>query len=135
MLFNSLKTAVPVIWRQKLKYEYCEEEEIKTKWETTLQLKHPSRNFYSKIIEKVAPAQESYTTVWNNDFKMLISEDISTTFINVFSVTNSVILRYFHYQIVNRILTTNVKRNYINKENSPLCDLCKKKKKQLYIYL
>ena len=113
LLFNSLKAAIPPVWRNHMKnieqLSNPPPSPPQTKWEHFESLKSPSKYFYWCMIEKVKPTQTAQIK-WQTELNCEIN-DWELLFINIFKVTNATKLREFHYKIINQILVTNVTRS------------------------
>ena len=121
MFFNSIKSAIPVFWRKSNINR--EELQIDSPMKILVELKNPSKYFYWKIIENIAPKSTLHVN-WSIDLGIEISEEfIADVFPRTLSITNVTQLRDFQYKITNRILTTNARRSKYA-EVSDLCVFC-----------
>ena len=87
-----------------------------------------TKTFYWDLVKqktnfKVIPARSLL-----NELEIeLTVEEWENIFVQIFSVTNSVRLRMFQYNILNGLLVTNVKRAKYTQDLSPKCTFCKEK--------
>ena len=127
LFFNSIKSAIPKAWVQTIRETQEEREENITQFETFEKLKFPTKFFYWWQIEKKHTSLNVTKLQWETEFKIEIEEAKWTSaFRNIFAVTNATKLREFHYKIIHKLLTTNIRRaKYTNV--SPLCTFCGKK--------
>ena len=123
LLFNALKSAIPITWKLMLK-EQKVHEAISTKWEQLEKLKHPTKTFYRQLIEEKNPKSELYYR-WSKELKVELASTKHQLFVHIFSIANDVTLRTFHYRILNKILMTNNDRAKYNKKVSGKCSFCK----------
>ena len=128
MLFNALKSALPPVWRSFQSEEINSNnsnETFMTKFEQLERVKFPTKKFYWEIIAKSKTMASPPLSLIKELEVNITAEQWQKTFIDIFSVTNSTKLRMFHYQILNGILTTNVRRAKYTKNLSPNCMFCK----------
>ena len=123
MEYNSLLDANPSAWRSSLKFDQNKPSD-QTKFEKLEQNKHITKYFYWTLVKKLKPSQ-AHRQLWEQEIDKVIDEDQwSSMFVDIFKVTNLVKLKDFHYQIINWILVTNVKRAKYS-DTSEKCTQCK----------
>ena len=126
MLYNQLKAAIPVTWKTTLKYDtdITECETVETNFEKKEKAGKITAPIYWHLIEK-RKTLDATKFLWERELQKIIDEtEWEKIFVNIFKVTQSVKLRFFHYQIINRILSTNSSVAKWNKDISKECTLC-----------
>ena len=93
-------------------------------WNKISTQKFPSKFIYWELIDRVNPVSGTKLK-WEKELKIDITdEEWKGKFTQVFSVTNSIKLRMFQFQIISQILTTNVLRSKYTQEISDKCYYC-----------
>ena len=119
--------AIPSLWRQLLKnfdldkildYEYPLDRLFNGKIK-------PSKRIYWSLVETKYPQNNALRLLWETDLGIKISNETwSTLFVDFLQLIKLSKLRLCQYRILNRALTTNVKRSKWDKKVSELCSFC-----------
>ena len=129
MQFNSLKAALPTMWRIEIR-----EMELtvpdNTRYECFENKKNLSKEIYWKLTEK---DERPSLTYWEKELNVKLSfEQVEwdKIFIKCFKITNATKLRNFHYKIINKVLITNSQLSRYM-DISSKCTLCKKEEETM----
>ena len=123
LLFNSVKAAIPKHWIQIVREDKTNNQDI-SKLENYKNLERPSKTFYCNLI-KTKPFQETVKVIWENELKEEIDRRLwEGSFDNTARITISTKLRIFQYQVIHKIITTNVRRAKYTVGLSPKCTFC-----------
>ena len=124
LFYNSIISAIPKVWKSLLvqEDENFSSENI-TVYSSIDNCKIVSKVYWDLVLQ--CKQADGCKKAWEVKLKCeWNSLRWGKLFTNIFYIMNNPKLRLFHYQIINRILVTNHKRNQWNSEISPLCDLC-----------
>ena len=84
-----------------------------------------TRTLYWEGITKSYPHIDGTRRAWEIDMSVQIDKELwGRNFQDVMKTTNSIKLRFFQYNLVNRSITTNYYRSEWDNKVSPLCQLC-----------
>ena len=129
LAYCSLRSAIPKIWKFILKgfdledeidYEYDLDRIIKSK-------DKPSRHIYWQLLERVHPVNTALKKIWETDLSITLSdENWWKLYPEFISMVKSSKLQLFQYRILNKALTTNVKRSRWDSSISAVCSICGK---------
>ena len=115
MQYCSLISAIPILWKQKLKYEELSDPlDIKISVVSWLKRKPLGKSassiIYWQLIEKLFPTPSPPVLNWNAELKIHLSEEeFRTLYPSIMNIIKPTKLRYFQYRILIRSLTTNVR--------------------------
>ena len=135
LLYNQIKAAIPPAWRAILKYENREQnsQNIPIVIETNFDriTKSVTKHVYGELVQKKYRI-DGAKLGWELDLKSKIDEQTwENLFINVLKLTDDTKLRFFHYEIINRTLTTNLRISKWNEQVSPKCSYCKEEQETI----
>ena len=134
MLYNSLCAAIPPLWKQLIKTEEIDLEVPENNLERLSKIKKPSVNFYWQYIEEKYIYTDTCDRRWAVDLGIdyeVLREEWSKHLVNARKISNSTKLRLLQYKILNKTLTTNIKRSQFNKMVMPLCHYCQNKNESI----
>ena len=136
LYYRSIISATPSIWKHLVSDLDLSESPQETKLEQLNDM-YPTKNIYWKLIEKHKNYVQPFKQIWQSDLKLEITDDEwSEAYVYVNRITKSTKLQYLHFRIMNKKLTTNVKRSKWDKNVSPLCTFCLSVKETiLHIYV
>ena len=120
MLFNSIKSAIPPVWKYSCRNNKNDEEH-QPLWKIIQNKKALSKSFYWLEINEQLKEDETYIR-WQTELK--INLDVKGIFRQIFKTTIDVKLRTFHYKILNKVLTTNLQRSKYDNNVSAKCSFC-----------
>ena len=134
MQYLSIRAAIPSKWKTGVKREKMQGELDYTPLQATLaQCKSasPSKQIYWKEIENTFPTvnhMRVLTQLWSKEVQPIELDEWKQLLINFMKIVKPKKLQFFQFQLLNRILTTNIIRHKWHKEVSEACTFCKVQK-------
>jgi hypothetical protein len=133
MKYNSLLTAIPRVWKQKIRRntdiaeESLEEEEDYKLIDKLLDSDKPMRMIYNKLIKRKRETPSNAINKWNRDLRINITEEdiLKAHKENHWCVSNHK-FRSFNCKFLNRSIPTNKSLTLMQKADSMDCKWCGK---------
>ena len=126
LTYRAIVTAIPKMWKFQAHDFSFDEEAVNTTLKTLPQTKTPSKTLYWNYIEKHFPHHDICRELWQSDLAINIDEEEwHAMYRNIMKLTVSSKLRYIQYRILNRTLTTNIRRNKWDLDIFPKCRFCR----------
>ena len=123
LFYIEIIAAIPKMWKILIKNkEWTEPIDLESNFEKLVTVKQISKHVYWKLIEKLFPVQNTCKTLWEHDLGIGIDEDQwQNAFISFQKYVKSAKLQSFQFRVLQRGLTTNLKRSQWQKELSCTC--------------
>ena len=127
LTYYAIIASFPITWKNIIRMQHIEYDiDPLTKVELiSKSLLSPSKYIYWEILEQKYPPSLALKRVWEIELNRAITVDEWWhMYPNILTYIKSTKLRTFHYKVLNRALTTNVRRNKWDSAISPLCEFC-----------
>ena len=128
LTYSALINAIPPIYKMHMRKinENINHDNIEriSKLDRYCELKDPSKNMYWHLIER-QKTEDACRFLWDKELGTHTDETSwSNKYSQILHITVSTKLHLLHYNILNRVLTTNIRRNKYNNNISPKCTFC-----------
>ena len=131
LLYNSLVSSIPTLWKQKAKLIQVDNDETEGILDRTLKLQNPAKLYYWTYIERTYEYVDVAAKLWARDLG-LDEESVQLAWERYLQLSRPISqatkLRWLQYRILNRAITTNIKRTKWDKNVTDKCTFCKRER-------
>ena len=127
LLYRAIISSIPVSWKLNMRtLKDSSIESLTTKVETATAMEHPSKIYYWDYIDRKIPNSDACAKLWEKDLNLEnLFEEWPAIMASIRKITSAAKLRWLHYRVLNRCLTTNLLRSKWDKNLSSQCVFCK----------